>query len=586
MAASVEGYLSIIGKAYDGRLKLPAFQRDWKWKTGQVILLFDSLRQGFPIGSFLFISENKEVDLSPREFRGASPSAASEIPESMVLDGQQRITAGLELFYGEGPTQYFIDIEKLYKLFSERGGSTSDTASIRKFLSDLDADDQYCRARKSSSDPESALLKSHLLWTRWLMDEIELDRLLRKYWKKFPDREEFVSLVVGKNFRPSLGANIPVTHIDGDVTVEAISRIFSTLNSTGKMLTPFELVVSILFPHSIDLAEDVQIAKAAFPYYGRIDQSGDILLQTVALFADKDTRKASLPKTITPELYNLHANDAAKFLDAAARLVSAKVGLGLDESSELLVYPVIFPPMAYILKVLDGKYLSVPERAAIEHKIARWFIGSVLTRRYQQSTHDKQARDKTEILRWINDENATPQWLQDAYIPNLKVSDPDGAVGKLLRALVNSHGLKDPLSGKSIGVGSGKQTSAKHHIFPTRFVPSLTGWKSKEHSANLALNIMYLEDSTNAAWLNLDPAAQLANALSLDDNPERLRSILQGHAISEASIEIMRRPSKSVNDFHDFLDERERSFVALLGQWGFVQPATTDEADPLEVVED
>ena len=52
MAASVEPYLSIVGRAYEGRIKLPAFQREWKWKTSQVILLFDSLRQGFPVGGF------------------------------------------------------------------------------------------------------------------------------------------------------------------------------------------------------------------------------------------------------------------------------------------------------------------------------------------------------------------------------------------------------------------------------------------------------------------------------------------------------------------------------------------------------
>jgi uncharacterized protein with ParB-like and HNH nuclease domain len=120
MAASVESYLAIVRKAHDGRLKLPAFQRDWKWKPSQVMLLLDSLRQGFPIGSFLFLQANPLIDLSPREFKGSAPGAAMGAAEELVLDGQQRITAGLELFFGSGSNHYFIDIKE--RLINAFGG--------------------------------------------------------------------------------------------------------------------------------------------------------------------------------------------------------------------------------------------------------------------------------------------------------------------------------------------------------------------------------------------------------------------------------------------------------------------------------
>jgi uncharacterized protein with ParB-like and HNH nuclease domain len=116
MAASVEPYLSIVARAFDGRIKLPAFQREWKWKTSQVILLFDSLRQGFPVGGFLFIKESPPIDLAPRALRGASPSADKANPEHLVLDGQQRITAGLELFHENGGIHYFLDLNKIWEM--------------------------------------------------------------------------------------------------------------------------------------------------------------------------------------------------------------------------------------------------------------------------------------------------------------------------------------------------------------------------------------------------------------------------------------------------------------------------------------
>ncbi|RVD12179.1 MAG: DUF262 domain-containing protein [Mesorhizobium sp.] len=584
MTSSVETYTSLVSKAYEGRLQLPAFQRNWKWKTSQVILLFDSLRQGFPIGNFLFIKRSDEFDLSPRDFRSSSKGASKTQPENLVLDGQQRITAGLELFYERGSTNYFIDLERLFKMVKDMKVDLSSTPSIRAFLADLDADDRYCIAKRASSDPSQNLLKRHLLWTATLNDEIELKRALKLYIAKYPERSDFVEYVVEGNFKPSAETTIPVTTIDGGVSIEAVSRIFSTLNSTGKLLTPFELVVSILFPHQLNLADDIETLRDLHPYYGRIDETGDILLQTVALFGDKGTKKAALPKTITAELYRQHHMDAADYLNKAGKLLTDKIGLGLDSSSELLVYPVIFSPMAYALKLLDGEDLSQEDRAKAERKIAKWFIGAVLSRRYQQSTHDKQLRDKTEIYRWIKGgDDEMPQWLKDTYIENLKVRAPDSATGKLLRCIMNARGLKDPHTLKPVGIKSGAATTAKHHIFPTRFVKSLVGWND-EDTANLALNVMMIEQSTNASWLHLDPAIQLSNAIQINGRATTVE-ILQAHGISEACIAIMEKPLKSRKDFYDFLQERENFFVAQLENWGFrraLQPEVDIEDEPIE----
>lgn len=582
MAASVEPYLTIVSRAYEGRIKLPAFQREWKWKPSQVILLFDSLRQGFPVGGFLFIKESPPINLAPRELRGASKKAEKAKAEYLVLDGQQRITAGLELFHDCGGVHYFLDLIQIWEMAKRL--NLDDTAAIRTFLADLDAEDQYCIARKPSADPHHLLIKNHLLWTAMLTDDIELDRALRQYIKAYPEKEDFTNYVIGKNFRPSLKSSIPVTSIDEDVTVEAISRIFATLNSTGKMLTPFELVVSLLFPQKVNLAEDVEVAREAYPYYGRIDATGDILLQTIALFAGRDTKKASLPKTIDVSIYRLHRDDALKYLEASAKLLTQKLGLGLDQSSELLTYPVIFSPMAFVLKLLEKTDMSVQERARAEQKLVKWFLAGVISRYYQQSTHDKQAKDKNEIPKWVegSDDDA-PQWVRETYIPRLNLSDPDGAIGKMLRAMLNSRGLKDPYTGKDVGVGSGKQTTAKHHIFPTRFVKNLAGW-GKGDTANLAMNIMFVEQSTNAEWLNLDPAQQLTNAITVQGE-KKVREIYANHGIGSEAFDILLKPKKTREDYIAFIERREDFFVQLISEWGFRRPIR-DEEETSEVVED
>lgn len=82
--------------------------------------LFDSLRNQYPIGSFLTAKVGTEMNLSPRAFAFTSDLAEKGSAAQVVLDGQQRITAGIQLFYGTSAdhgTHYFLDIEKLEKRF-------------------------------------------------------------------------------------------------------------------------------------------------------------------------------------------------------------------------------------------------------------------------------------------------------------------------------------------------------------------------------------------------------------------------------------------------------------------------------------
>jgi hypothetical protein len=547
------------------------------------MLLFDSIRQRFPIGSFLFLKEGTDVNLSPREFRGAEKNARNQTPSRLVLDGQQRLTAGIELFYGSGATHYFVDLQKLYQLFKEGQHDISSRSSINRFLYNLDAEDGYLVAKPKQQDPQSLLLKSNLLWTPTLFDEDELSRAIRKVSVNNKDLSDFCDFVIRTNFRPSDSVIIPVTVISEDTTVEAICRIFSTLNSTGKILTPFEIVAAVLFPEDIRLQDDVEVAKEAYPYYSQIDEFGDILLQTIALFDGKDTKKASLPKTITKHNYRQYYEEAARFLNDAGKLMTERAGLGLDRSSELLVYPVIFPPMAFVLRWLAQRSWTLERRLAAERKLVRWLYGAILSRRYQQSTHDKQAKDKNEIIRWIEtdgDENI-PSWFGDVFIPrSLLQTAPSSALGKLVLCLLNAERPRDPLTQRQVGVGANMAPTAKHHVFPTRYMQHVDGWTSNDNN-NLAVNIMLVEAETNAIWLNSNPSEQLTQSKSML-GADTSNTIYKGHLIDETMISILTKESKSKGDFVKFIEARAAMVEKKLNDFGF-QKAAASQPEELEL---
>ncbi|MBP7704705.1 MAG: DUF262 domain-containing protein [Caulobacter sp.] len=578
-AASVESYLTIVKAAYDGGLKLPAFQRDWKWRPQQVALLFDSLRQGFPIGSFLFMEPAVEIDFSPRSFRGAKAGSKDARTTALVLDGQQRITAGLELFYGTGSKHCFLDLRAI-RSKAERGGvDPLDKEAVKRFLSNLDVEDGYFKRLVSSPDPAQHLTTREYLYTGALHDEDELTRSLAILCKAYPENSDFYNFVIGRNFRPSSAMHIPITTIPGDVSVEAISRIFATLNSTGRILSPFELVVAVLFPKNIELVEDVQILKELYPHYKRVDDTGEILLQTIALFAGKDTRKAGLPKVITAELYREHYEDAAKYLDLAAAFVSDRLGVGLDASDELLVYPVIYPPLAHVLRALESAALDAEMRGIALRRLEEWYIGAILDRRYQQSTHDKQARDKADMLAWaIGSGEDRPQWLNEAYVAGLASAQPSSAKGKLLRSLLNRRDLRDPLTRERVGVGAGRKQSGRHHIYPTRWVHHLTGWDKEKHTNNVVLNIMYVEEATNSTFLNFSPRDQVEQSIKVLGEAAAREVFLQ-HGITSTAFDILRKPNPTVDDYASFIAEREAYFALMLESNGFRRPLETAASD-------
>lgn len=84
---------------------LPAIQRDFVWNPPQISKLFDSLMQGFPVGSFLFWKIEPRTarnfrffDFSREYHQRDNPHCpplgkAPDGPVTAVLDGQQRLTA-------------------------------------------------------------------------------------------------------------------------------------------------------------------------------------------------------------------------------------------------------------------------------------------------------------------------------------------------------------------------------------------------------------------------------------------------------------------------------------------------------------
>jgi hypothetical protein len=81
----------LVELVHSGRIRLPSFQRDYRWRPGDVESLFDSVLRRYPIGNLLLWERP-----APAERVTLGPLVL-DVPESQralwVVDGQQRITS-------------------------------------------------------------------------------------------------------------------------------------------------------------------------------------------------------------------------------------------------------------------------------------------------------------------------------------------------------------------------------------------------------------------------------------------------------------------------------------------------------------
>lgn len=114
----------ILSDVGQGALQLPDFQRSWVWDDDHIKSLLASISLSYPIGAVMTLQTgNADVLFQPRLLEGVEEQPKAD-PESLLLDGQQRLTS---LFLalkspkpvktrdargGELHRHYYVDINK------------------------------------------------------------------------------------------------------------------------------------------------------------------------------------------------------------------------------------------------------------------------------------------------------------------------------------------------------------------------------------------------------------------------------------------------------------------------------------------
>jgi uncharacterized protein with ParB-like and HNH nuclease domain len=108
----------ILDDIVSGKVQLPDFQRGWIWDDEHVRSLLVSVARSFPVGAVMLLESGGAARFQTRPIENIAFSRTIPIPETLILDGQQRLTTLTQVLKLSGPVKTFnekgAEIERYY----------------------------------------------------------------------------------------------------------------------------------------------------------------------------------------------------------------------------------------------------------------------------------------------------------------------------------------------------------------------------------------------------------------------------------------------------------------------------------------
>lgn len=207
----------VIQLAAEGRLRMPIFQRAFRWEPKDRRDLLDSIYRGYPVGTLL-LWKNPPSSTGGRPL-GVMSTAQPQGDQYLVVDGQQRLTTlweGLGRPPAAGETALVFDIER------------------EQVVSRPLTPDEIAGQPPSHEDGGLPQVPLHLV-----LDAALLSAWVPS-WMSIEDKRRYFEL--GKRIREhKLGLYI-VEHAE----IDALRHVFDRINSTGKPMRRDEVFDALI----------------------------------------------------------------------------------------------------------------------------------------------------------------------------------------------------------------------------------------------------------------------------------------------------------------------------------------------------
>lgn len=609
----------LLENCHHGAIQLPDFQRSWVWDEDRIKSLIASISRAFPIGALMTLNSGGPVNFKPRPVEGAPTEAKHPSPESLLLDGQQRMTSLYQVTLRGKVVEtvtpkkkkvkrwFYIDIRKALDLSADREEAVISVPEDRIIRTDFGRE---MVLDLSSRQQEYALL---MYPVAQVFDWDEWQDGFNEYWRgddKESVRKEFLAFKnqVLQNFKYY---QVPVIALDKSTSKEAVCVVFEKVNTGGKPLDAFELVTAMYAAEGHELRKDwygdettkgrhrlfAETLHPAGADTGIIaNVSNTDFLQAVSLFYTRERRReAERAGKQGKELPAVTGNRQAllNLPLRAYKQYEAQVERGFVQAAKFL-------HMLHIYRIFDLPYQSqiVPLAAiladigdAAEHdtiraKLVKWYWNGVFGELYGSAVETRIARDFMEVPAWLNG-GPEPSTVSETMFraDRLKTMRMRlSAAYKGMNALLMKEGAQDFRSGKKFDhiMFFGENVDI-HHIFPQDWCKK-KGIKPAVFDS--IINKTPLSYQTNRIIGGEAPSAYLAkletgNGATPPIAPDRLNDYLKSHLIEPSLLR--------TDDFEAFMANRQKQLLRLIEEATGKAPYLGDvqeEGEDVEVDED
>ena len=577
-----------------GVLQLPDFQRSWVWDEERIKSLIASVSRAFPVGALMSLDTGGPVNFKPRPVEGTPAEAKQTAPQSLLLDGQQRMTSLYQVILRNKVVEtvtpknkkvkrwFYIDIRKSLDPVADREEAIVGVPEDRVIRKDFGRE---AVRDLSSPDKEYAALMFPVTqvfdWDKW-QDGFD------KYWRGEQNeniREEFRMFKrnVLENFKYY---RVPVITLDRSTSKDAVCVVFEKVNTGGKPLDAFELVTAMYAASGHELRKDwfgddgnkgrhrrlVETLRPAGADTGIIAEvSNTDFLQAVSLFHTRDRRRAAEKAgKVGKELPAVTCNRQAllNLPLEAYKQYETQVERGFTQAAKFL-------HMLHIYRIFDLPYQSqIVALASIladigdswEHdanrgRLVQWYWNGVFGELYGSAVETRIARDFMEVPGWLKG-GPEPSTVSETLFraDRLKTMRMRlSAAYKGVNALLMKEGAQDFRSGQKFDhtVFFGENVDI-HHIFPQDWCKN-HGIKQKVFDS--IINKTPLSYRTNRIIGGVAPSEYLAKLEKGTDKTPRIEGarldvFLASHLIDPSLLR--------ADAFEAFMADRQKRLLTLI----------------------
>lgn len=232
----------ILKKIKQGTIQLPIFQRGWIWPDDHVQKIIASVSQSFPIGAILMLENGGPVRLATRPIEGTESGIDEVNPETLILDGQQRLTALFQSLTSDQAVYtldtkehktnrwYYLDMKACVAAGTDRVESVislPENRIVRKFQEKAQLD-------LSSSKEEYA---ADMFPVNQIFNAKQWERGYLEYWKNQDEKWDLFKDFDDKVIDLFKTYQVPTITLDKKTSREEVCLIFERVNSQGIELT-------------------------------------------------------------------------------------------------------------------------------------------------------------------------------------------------------------------------------------------------------------------------------------------------------------------------------------------------------------